>query len=1101
MATRKVVRTFALGLLLAAILLPALQPLAVFAAPPQQSAELTIIDQSQEVLALFGRAVCEKRTSTEWIVWHQIVNSNGPNYWDGLKLAQFFKNGRNWSNVGYGYLLDSEPLANGTVKIWQLVPEDCLTWGVGENYNTAGIHMSYVDVPAEAPPNEAQLRTMKLLTRMLMEKHQIPADHVVSHKETALKERGGLGWTQSMKDKWWGMPANNGSPHHYMPMTAEIPAACDNLDDANCVSILNNPHGDPVGLDMDAVRADLGGGNIPIVAPIVENAAVAETTEITGGYLAIAHLSAGARVVATGDNKAEALTEHYSELGPNAYCIANASYWEPNMALTFPYVKQGTLVTKGEKSTSAFNIRVLYLDGDTARVSNTVDLKTSGDMIVGLVPDEASTDARGVTLVGVNASDVYLLVAKETVANGVAELVSRGVAKENIVMLDGGGSSQITCLSQGLVKSDRIIPQGIGIVLPFAVTMAPEASYDPRPAEGDPIRDSTQPLAPMWMDSPTIWWWRAKIYEWAKEWNVNPNGVATIMQIESCGLPTAKSRSNALGLFQVVPRWHLVAGETEDQLYDPDFNADKGWKFYNTCLAAANGDPRRAAACYNGGQSVLTYSEALWPAETKKYAALFQMAFDAFGAAEHSETLTPHVTGGSRPGGLCTKAADWQAAHPREDNAVGGVVYNPSARSNVIMSKVDYDGKTIVIDLPPFVYILVLLLVALAVWYFHDRSWFYAVRPPAGFKPSGTKLVSQRKANSLVKKSTRTRYVEDRILIPKYHWGANIAKVAVAIVIVFWFPLNFGRIFTAMDTGVMPYRNVAFSMRQWVEEKGKPLDQVDDFVVEVQKYIPENVPLPDSWKVKTKEVTSFVKQLRSNKDHVVSVFKWLGDDPILTPFFTYISDSVQEYLVPAEKQGSGNWTVKPYKFESSIFADTTKSIQIRVVVASDGSTNPWGLHGEICYTCSGLRSWLGTDVILLPGTDILSPINGIVENIIIDGAEDVGGSSIWISNTEVRIGLVNINKADATKLTIGQTITAGQKLAEPLGPHLHVVSQVRNQDGSWGDYPLALMLDAFNVPYAWYNSKPPFIDKYVPTADELAKYTEYLIREKEAPKK
>ncbi len=1044
------------------------------AQPRAQSTELTIVDQTSEGLAAFNRTSCTKKSSFDWIVWHQIVNSNGEGYWDGVRLAKYFKSGRGWDAPGYTFLLDSEAQSNGTVKIWQLWPIDCITYGVGENYNVSGIHIAYVDVPAEAPPNAAQLKTLELLTLQLMAEYDISPDHVVSHKETALRERGGLEWTDAMMDQWYRMNDNRGVPHAWRPEAREIPAACDDLSDSGCVSILNNPHGDPVGLDMDLERQKLGSSSLPDssaassqpITTTIEKTVVAEIRDATGGFIVAAHLDSGARVVATGNNTAQALTEHMQELGDGGYCVMNGSFWEADKRLTFAYVKEGELITKGEKLPGSYATRAVYFNGMEARVSSTIDMNATGDMIVGLVPDETDLDARGTTLVGVNGSNVYFVVIKGTVAQGVAELTSRGVHKDNIVQLDGGGSSQLLCTGKTLIASERTIPQGVGIIVPPESIAAPTVSYEPRPAQGDPIRDETQPLAPMWMSSPTVWYWRENIYDWAKEWDVNPNAIAAIMQIESCGLPTAVSRSDARGLLQVMPRYHLDPGETADMLFDPELNADKGMKFYNSCLSKSGGDPRKAAACYNGGYVVLTTTEAYWPSETQKYAKLFQMAFDGFEASESSETLTTQVGGGSRPGGLCAQAAEWQLAHPRKTESIGGVPQDAilqSERTASIQPGIDYDGKRIVLDFPPFVYVFVLYGISGLIALFVDYRYYRVYRK---------------------RKSERTYKVYN----VKYA-GRKLAKAITVIVLVLWFPLNFGKIFTAIDHGVLPYTNTSFAVRQWFEEKGQPLDQVDEVVT----WVSENAPLPDAWKEKTEAVTTTVKRARDTKDAFVNVFTWLGDDPLLTPFFRWASNAFQEQIVPDDVLMHGDWTVQYYPFTQAIVPEGTV-VKLRSVVMENGTTNVWGLHGEMCYSCAGVKSWLGTDLVLDPNVYVQSPVVGVVEQVILDGTQDIGGNSIWITATDVRFALIGVRKEDALKWQVGQQVALGQQIARPNGPHLHVVMEVRNKDGSWGDYPVALLLDATDSTYSWFSSVPPYYDAYVPTEPKVAENSQYILR-------
>jgi len=138
----------------------------------------------------------------------------------------------------------------------------------------------------------------------------------------------------------------------------------------------------------------------------------------------------------------------------------------------------------------------------------------------------------------------------------------------------------------------------------------------------------TNPPVPSFADSPPaasrsispifrieIQYWADSISKWAAASNLDPNLVATIMQIESCGDPRAKSSAGAVGLFQVMP-FHFYA---VDDPYDPDTNAARGLAYLVRSLAAAGGDARLAMAGYNGGIGVISRSEWSWPAQTKRY--------------------------------------------------------------------------------------------------------------------------------------------------------------------------------------------------------------------------------------------------------------------------------------------------------------------------------------------------------------------------------------------------------------------------------------------------------------------------------------------------
>ena len=115
--------------------------------------------------------------------------------------------------------------------------------------------------------------------------------------------------------------------------------------------------------------------------------------------------------------------------------------------------------------------------------------------------------------------------------------------------------------------------------------------------------------------TPEVQHWGSHLIHWANAAALDPNLAAVVMQIESCGDPRALSRAGAKGLFQVMP-FHFLFGENG---YDPETNALRGLNYLARSLKTANGDPGLALAGYNGGIGVITRSEWLWSAETKRY--------------------------------------------------------------------------------------------------------------------------------------------------------------------------------------------------------------------------------------------------------------------------------------------------------------------------------------------------------------------------------------------------------------------------------------------------------------------------------------------------
>ena len=120
-------------------------------------------------------------------------------------------------------------------------------------------------------------------------------------------------------------------------------------------------------------------------------------------------------------------------------------------------------------------------------------------------------------------------------------------------------------------------------------------------------------LAPLF--TPEVQHWNMDILHWSGVSNLDPNLVATVMQIESCGDAFARSSAGAIGLFQVMP-FHFAS---TDNPFDPDTNALRGLMYLHRVFEAANHDVSWSLAAYNGGPSLIGLNDGMWPAETVRY--------------------------------------------------------------------------------------------------------------------------------------------------------------------------------------------------------------------------------------------------------------------------------------------------------------------------------------------------------------------------------------------------------------------------------------------------------------------------------------------------
>ncbi|MCZ7546218.1 MAG: lytic transglycosylase domain-containing protein [Anaerolineae bacterium] len=134
--------------------------------------------------------------------------------------------------------------------------------------------------------------------------------------------------------------------------------------------------------------------------------------------------------------------------------------------------------------------------------------------------------------------------------------------------------------------------------------------------------------------------------------NVNPNLLATLIQIESCGSPDAISAAGAAGLFQVMP-FNFAPG---DDFFDVETNARRGIGVLLECLGQANYDAGRAMACYNGGPGTLNTVYTNWYDETQRFYTWGTGIYaDALAGRAESATLDRWLAEGGAA--LCQRAA------------------------------------------------------------------------------------------------------------------------------------------------------------------------------------------------------------------------------------------------------------------------------------------------------------------------------------------------------------------------------------------------------------------------------------------------------------
>jgi hypothetical protein len=155
--------------------------------------------------------------------------------------------------------------------------------------------------------------------------------------------------------------------------------------------------------------------------------------------------------------------------------------------------------------------------------------------------------------------------------------------------------------------------------------------------------------------TPEIQYWAPLIQAWAVVYQIDPNLIATVMQIESCGDSEVSSPAGAQGLFQVMP-FHFESGE---DMLDVQTNAKRGLEYLTGSLDRADDHAGLAMAGYNGGQGVIDQGWAGWTAETRRY---YYWGSRIYAEAVSGMTSSPTLQEWLGVGGqvLCTRASQTQ---------------------------------------------------------------------------------------------------------------------------------------------------------------------------------------------------------------------------------------------------------------------------------------------------------------------------------------------------------------------------------------------------------------------------------------------------------
>ncbi len=168
------------------------------------------------------------------------------------------------------------------------------------------------------------------------------------------------------------------------------------------------------------------------------------------------------------------------ERDPQAFCVTNGTFFympEYPTRLAFPLKTSGKLVTEGwGVKTYEDQHLMLELWDDHASIQemnqNNLYASSAPDILGGLT-EEANKRAKysvGRTFVGVadrnedgSLESVLILNTSTATQSGAANAL-REFGAQQVMMLDGGGSTQLLCKSGWHIKSDRPVPQAVAVI-------------------------------------------------------------------------------------------------------------------------------------------------------------------------------------------------------------------------------------------------------------------------------------------------------------------------------------------------------------------------------------------------------------------------------------------------------------------------------------------------------------------------------------------------------------------------------------------------------------------------------------------------------------
>jgi hypothetical protein len=195
--------------------------------------------------------------------------------------------------------------------------------------------------------------------------------------------------------------------------------------------------------------------------------------------------------------RSKSLGAYWQELRaqePSAFCVVNGQFFymlEYPTRLPFPLKIDGQVLTDGYGILD-FPDQKLMLElwpgkADIVPLSReALYASTAPDIIAGLTEEAPKAKKRytGRTFIGLTGAneegtfDTLMVFNTKTARQVDAASVLKSFGAQKVMMLDGGGSTQLLCRGKSYIYSDRLIPQAIGIVAgdPGKIQPAAEAA-------------------------------------------------------------------------------------------------------------------------------------------------------------------------------------------------------------------------------------------------------------------------------------------------------------------------------------------------------------------------------------------------------------------------------------------------------------------------------------------------------------------------------------------------------------------------------------------------------------------------------------------------